>query len=92
MAVHFFHCTNGIDLVVDRTGRDIAAVDEISSHARAVATDLIQAVPGYSCQVVDSSASGTASGAAQSQSTTLGSESQGGAVSGGAVSRVVGRC
>ena len=47
MAVHFFHCTNGIDLVADRTGRDIAAVDEISSHARAVATDLIRAVPGY---------------------------------------------
>ena len=45
----------------------------------------IQTVPGYSCQVVDSSASGTASGTAQSQSPTLGSESQGGAVSGGAL-------
>ena len=45
----------------------------------------IQAVPGYSCQVVDSGASGTASGTAQSQSPTLGSESQGGAVSGGAL-------
>jgi len=44
----------------------------------------IQAVPGYSCQIVDSNASGTASGAAPSPSTTLGSESQGGVVSGGA--------
>ncbi|HZH79462.1 MAG TPA: hypothetical protein VEY88_25805 [Archangium sp.] len=45
-----------------------------------------QQVPGYMCQVIDSAASGTTSGPAQSQSTTLESESQGGAVSGGAVS------
>ena len=45
-----------------------------------------QQVPGYMCQVIDSAASGTTSVPAQSQSTTLESESQGGAVSGGAVS------
>jgi apolipoprotein N-acyltransferase len=47
MAVHYFHCTNGIDMVIDETGRDISAADEISAQARAVAMDLMRSVPGY---------------------------------------------
>jgi hypothetical protein len=47
MAVHYFHCTNGIDMVLDDTGCEISAVDEISSQARAVANGLMRAVPGY---------------------------------------------
>jgi len=47
MGVHYFHCTDGIDMVIDATGRDIAALDEISAHARTVASDLMRAVPGY---------------------------------------------
>ena len=47
MAIHYFHCTNGIDMVIDGSGRDIAAVDEISLQARAVAAGLMRAVPGY---------------------------------------------
>jgi apolipoprotein N-acyltransferase len=47
MAMHYFHCTNGIDLVIDQKGQEIAAVDEMSAQARAVATELMRAVPGY---------------------------------------------
>ncbi len=47
MAVHYFHCTNGIDMVIDGTGQDIAGVDELSAQARAVAAGLMRAVPGY---------------------------------------------
>jgi len=47
MAVHHFHCTNGIDMVIDKTGRDVSTADEISSQAQAVAADLMRSVPGY---------------------------------------------
>jgi hypothetical protein len=47
MAIHYFHCTNGIDMVIDQTGQDIAAVDEMSSRARSVAVELMRSVPGY---------------------------------------------
>jgi hypothetical protein len=47
MAIHFFHCTDGVDMVIDQTGRDTSTVEEMSSHARAVAAALMRAVPGY---------------------------------------------
>ena len=47
MAVHFFHCTNGIDLVVDAEGQETSGSDEMSAHARSVAARLMRAVPGY---------------------------------------------
>ncbi len=47
MAIHYFHCTDGIDMVIDGKGADISGSAEMSSHARAVAAGLMQAVPGY---------------------------------------------
>jgi hypothetical protein len=47
MAVHYFHCTNGIDLVIDAEGQETSGSAEISCHARAVAARLMRAVPQY---------------------------------------------
>lgn len=46
MAVHFFHCTDGVDLIVDRTGRDLKRGEAIS-RALSVAHDIKLAVPSY---------------------------------------------
>ena len=47
MAIHYFHCTDGIDMVIDGAGREISGSGEMSAHARAVAHGLMQAVPAY---------------------------------------------
>ena len=47
MAVHYFHCTNGIDMVIDETGQETSSPGEMSSQARAVAGALMRAVPAY---------------------------------------------
>ena len=47
MAVHYFHCTNGIDMVIDETGQETSSPGEMSSKARAVAGALMRAVPAY---------------------------------------------
>ena len=47
MAVHYFHCTNGLDMVIDKKGQETSGSDEMSAHARAVAAGLMRAVPGY---------------------------------------------
>jgi hypothetical protein len=47
MGVHFFHCTDGIDLVIDREGQAIDRFEEILSRAQAVASALMGALPGY---------------------------------------------
>lgn len=47
MAVHYFHCTDGVDLVVDRQGREARAHHEAIAGARIVAAELMRAVPGY---------------------------------------------
>jgi hypothetical protein len=47
MGVHYFHCTDGVDMVIDGTGQEMATPEEISSHARTVATALMRSVPGY---------------------------------------------
>ena len=47
MAVHYFHCTNGLDMVIDKQGQETSGCDEMSAHARAVAAGIMRAVPGY---------------------------------------------
>ena len=47
MAIHYFHCTDGIDMVIDHTGRETSGSAEMSSHAGAVAAALMGAVPAY---------------------------------------------
>ena len=39
MAIHYFHCTNGIDMVINGTERDVATGDEMPIQARAVAAE-----------------------------------------------------
>lgn len=47
MAVHYFHCTDGIDMVIDRQGQETSGADQMSCHAQAVAAALMCAVPTY---------------------------------------------
>jgi hypothetical protein len=46
MPVHYFHCTNGKDLVLDRTGRRTRSKREIEPLAWTVALDLMRHAPG----------------------------------------------
>ena len=43
---HFFHCSDGVDLVLDREGVEIEASDVLWSGMRA-AERLIRALPSY---------------------------------------------
>jgi hypothetical protein len=47
MAIHYFHCTDGFDLILDREGRETGAVQETISTAREVAGEIMRAVPSY---------------------------------------------
>jgi hypothetical protein len=47
MAVHYFHCTDGVDMVIDHDGRRMGSPDEMVSHAHLVAARLMRALPGY---------------------------------------------
>ncbi|MBV9076441.1 MAG: hypothetical protein JO048_03025 [Methylobacteriaceae bacterium] len=47
MAVHFFHCTDGVDLVVDRVGREVRHSHEVARQARLVADGMMAALPDY---------------------------------------------
>ena len=47
MAVHYFHCTDGIDLIIDRRGRDAANFIELRRKAEEVASEVMRAVPTY---------------------------------------------
>lgn len=47
MALHYFHCTDGVDLVLDRQGREASGLRDVHGRARAVAADIMQAVPSY---------------------------------------------
>ncbi len=47
MAVHYFHCTNGIDMVIDRIGQETSGSNQMSCQAQAVAAALMRAVPAY---------------------------------------------
>ena len=47
MAVHYFHCTDGLDMVIDKKGQETSGSAEMSAHAQSVAADLMRAVPAY---------------------------------------------
>jgi hypothetical protein len=47
MAIHYFHCTDGVDLIVDRSGREAGRIEEVIGRARAVAGEVMRAVPAY---------------------------------------------
>lgn len=47
MAIHYFHCTDGVDLIIDRRGRDARQSIEVRDRARAVAEEIMRAVPSY---------------------------------------------
>lgn len=46
MAVHYFHCTDGRDLILDREGRPTGGQD-LLGRARTVADEIKRAVPAY---------------------------------------------
>ena len=47
MAIHYFHCTDGFDLILDREGRETKAVQDTITTARDVAGEIMRAVPAY---------------------------------------------
>lgn len=47
MAKHYFHCTDGDDLVLDRRGRTLSGPARIERYARAVATRVMADLPDY---------------------------------------------
>jgi hypothetical protein len=47
MAIHYFHCTDGTDLILDRSGREALAHQDVLARARSVAREVMQAVPNY---------------------------------------------
>lgn len=47
MAVHYFHCTDGVDLIVDRRGREASGRRELARYARETAEAVMRAVPSY---------------------------------------------
>lgn len=47
MTVHYFHATNGRDVVLDRRGRRIGDPDRVAAEALAQARRLMAALPGY---------------------------------------------
>jgi hypothetical protein len=47
MSIHHFHCTDGVDLVVDRQGSDTPAYSDMIARAERVAFALMRAVPDY---------------------------------------------
>ena len=47
MAIHYFHCTDGVDLILDRRGRETEAFGDALITAREVAAEIMDAVPSY---------------------------------------------
>lgn len=45
MALHFFHCTDGVDLVLDRTGQDTRSKRDRRERACRVAEGIMAAIP-----------------------------------------------
>ena len=46
MPVHYYHCTNGTDLVLDRRGRRARTKKEVEPIAFSVAGQLMRTAPG----------------------------------------------
>lgn len=47
MAIHYFHRTDGADLLVDRVGQDVSTPSELVGAARRLAADTIDSLPAY---------------------------------------------
>ena len=47
MAIHYFHCTDGVDLIVDQSGREACSLAELRGRARMVADEIKRAVPSF---------------------------------------------
>ncbi|HEY0353935.1 MAG TPA: hypothetical protein VGC68_09910 [Enterovirga sp.] len=47
MAIHYFHCTDGVDMIVDRKGREGSGARELTRSARDTAEAVMRAVPSY---------------------------------------------
>jgi hypothetical protein len=45
MSVHHFHCTDGIDLVLDRTGRSVGSPEDLFGNACLAAESIMDALP-----------------------------------------------
>jgi hypothetical protein len=45
MPVHYFHCSDGVDLVLDRTGRNTRSKRDLHFRACQVAEDIMAAIP-----------------------------------------------
>lgn len=47
MAIHYFHCSDGVDLILDREGREVSGTRELGRYARDAAEGVMRAVPSY---------------------------------------------
>ena len=47
MAIHYFHCTDGTDLILDRSGRETVAHSDIFARAHSVAREVMDSLPAY---------------------------------------------
>lgn len=47
MAIHYYHCTDGIDLILDRSGRETRDFGELRPQAMSVAGSLMRELPDY---------------------------------------------
>ena len=47
MGVHYFHCCDGVDLIIDRVGRVTNGLRGIEAAALATATGLMRKLPTY---------------------------------------------
>lgn len=47
MPVHFFHCSDGTDLVLDRSGRETPDLSAVRPQALSIAGELMRGVPDY---------------------------------------------
>ena len=47
MTRHYFHCTDGVDFIIDRTGRLTRDHRDIERCAREAAWDVMRSLPSY---------------------------------------------
>jgi hypothetical protein len=47
MGIHYFHCTDGADLVVDQQGQAARDLDDVYGRAAMVAQSLMGRLPDY---------------------------------------------
>lgn len=47
MAIHYYHCSDGIDLILDRAGRETRDFGDLRPQAMSVADSVMREVPGY---------------------------------------------